>query len=77
MSKYPVSYFSESKRQDVNIEDMHDGHLCNATRKRENQLDDDGKKVDPLYTYLMAEVKARGLDLQYTSGRAPLPETAA
>lgn len=33
MSKYPVTYYSESKRVEIAIEDMATPHLMNAWRK--------------------------------------------
>ena len=71
MSKYPVSYWSESKKQDVDIEAMHDGHLCNAYRKLEKQLDADGQRVDMLFRCLSDEIADRGLDLRYPTGKPP------
>jgi hypothetical protein len=71
MTKYAVSYFSESKRQDIPIEGMHDGHLCNAYRKRLAALGEEARELDMLLAALWDEIQGRGLDLQYPAGKPP------
>jgi hypothetical protein len=73
MTKYAVSYFSESKRQDIPIEAMHDAHLCNAYRKRLAALGEEARELDMLLAALWDEIQGRGLDLQYPTGKPPEP----
>ena len=62
MNKYgDVRYYSESKREHLEIDKMHAMHLLNAWR-RYQQLQNLSAEEREVFEALDAEVKERGLD---------------
>ncbi len=57
--KYAVKYYSDSKRAEVEIDEMHSSHLLAAWRKAQRAGAWFPKEV---FEALAAEVKERGLD---------------
>jgi len=75
MTKYPVSYWSVSKQQDIEIEKLEDHHLLNAYRKRRDSFNEEQRDFDMLLAALWDEIQARGLNPAYPGGRPPEQET--
>lgn len=57
MTKYPVRWYSESKKRHIDIEDMHTAHLLNAYAKVRND-----KYEAETALAIKAELHDRGVD---------------
>jgi hypothetical protein len=73
-TKYPVTYYSESKKRDVVLEDMATPHLMHAWRKLGGE---DARRVPamrgPLLESMEAELESRGCTYDAETGQWALP----
>lgn len=78
MSKYPVTYYSESKKVHVNLEDMPTPHLFNAWRKVGGAEPSNDENRE-LILFMEEELEARGCTYDPETKRwvVPPPEGAA
>ncbi len=68
MSRYEVRWWSDSKREDVDIETMHTAYLLNAYRKADRILAEpdtvDAEHWRALRDAMRAELDVRGVSLE-------------
>lgn len=73
MSRYPVTYYSTSKKKEEVIEEMSAFHLLNAYRKLRGD-----EKSNPLVVQCMeAEIDRRGLDPSKPNSEQAFPAEGA
>lgn len=82
-SKYPIQYFSSSKKVSINIEDLATPHLCNAWRKVEKEVVDAATLAAtalvvespgvPLLKAMTKELLSRGCTLDQETGQWTMP----
>lgn len=62
-SKYPLTYYSESRNEYVKIEDMADRHLFNAYMRIIRSEEKMADEVDGLLAhYMLCELRERGVN---------------
>lgn len=76
MSRYPITYWSESKKREFMVEELSDYHLIAGYHKLTGALMGDASAVvapndDRVLEALRQEIEARGLDPRFKSGKPP------
>jgi hypothetical protein len=72
-TKYPVTYYSESKKRDVALEDMATPHILHAWRKLGGEDAPGVPAMRPLLVSMETELESRGCTYDAETGQWTLP----
>ena len=75
-TKYPITYYSESKKRDVALEDMATPHLMHAWRKAGGEDARRASMSSTLLESMEAELESRGCTYDAETGQWALPPKA-